>query len=54
MPGVIAELSRRFRGFDVAGCFNGLRRDAEWNSLWVLLVAATTNVALGVWRPLFS
>lgn len=29
----------------------GLRMTAERNSLWVLLILATVNVGLGIWRP---
>jgi len=46
-----AELSARALASEVEPAAIALSFGNERNSLWVLLVVATANVVLGVWRP---
>jgi hypothetical protein len=46
-----AELSTRAMTQPVEPGVLAASLGAEWNSLWAMLVIATANVVLGIWRP---
>jgi hypothetical protein len=46
-----AELSARALAHEIDPSALAASLGAEWGSLWVMLVVATVNVILGIWRP---
>ena len=49
-----ATLSAGALAGDVDPALLGSDLGSEWGALWVVMVIATANVVLGVWRPRFS
>ena len=49
-----AALSAGVLAGDVDPALLGGDLGSKWGALWVVMVLATANVVLGVWRPRFS